>query len=455
MTTEGYMEPVMEAAAVSVTAETATETPSKRPPGSLAPLRRRNFLLLFLGQLVSVFGDQAYMLALPWTVLAVTGDARQMAAVLAAGTVARVAMLLIGGALADRLAPRLIMLLADVGRAGVVGALGVTLFVALPSLWIVAALAALEGVGSGLFLPGSQALIPATVPEEELPAANGLMMVVQFLSMAVGPLLGGIATAAQASIAFIMDGGSFLVSALTLFGIRLPVREAAVTTEGRAAQAEARRGMGSDIAAGFRYALAHPLIRIAMVVTVFGNFAFSGVLGVSLIVLIHDVEPSALTLGIVLASAGAGGIIGGLGSALLGRLRHRGRIALILWIINGGIMAAMPVFAGKASALPFALQLDATATIIAESVLIGFIGLILAMADTMFITILQQRIAPDYMARVFSIQFLAGGITQPLSLVTAGFVAATFGPGISFIAGGAILITGVLIGCTSRELRNI
>src|SRR5215467_2239418 len=77
----------------------------KRPGGPLAPLRSRNFSLLFWGQLVSVLGDQAYSLALPWTVLIVTGDPQQMAVVLAAEALPRVLFLLIGGALADRLSP--------------------------------------------------------------------------------------------------------------------------------------------------------------------------------------------------------------------------------------------------------------------------------------------------------------------------------------------------------------
>src|SRR5689334_11728113 len=160
----------------------ATTIPARRT-GPLSPLRKRNFRLLFIGQLISTLGDHAYSVALPWTVLVVTGDPRQMAIVLAAEATPRVLFLLLGGVLADRLGPRLVMLIADIGRAGVVGALGVTLFVGLPPLWVVAALAALHGVGSGLFQPGSQALIPQTASDDELPAANGLMQTVQFFSL--------------------------------------------------------------------------------------------------------------------------------------------------------------------------------------------------------------------------------------------------------------------------------
>lgn len=112
-----------------------------------------------------MLGDQAYSLALPWTVLTVTGDPGKMAVVLTAGVVPRTLLLLVGGVLADRLTPRLVMLAADLGRVAVVGGLGMTLLFRLPPLWILALFAELEGAGNGLFLPGSQALLSATLGE--------------------------------------------------------------------------------------------------------------------------------------------------------------------------------------------------------------------------------------------------------------------------------------------------
>ena len=197
-----------------------SDTPSKRI-GPFTPLRHRSFSLLFSGQLTSALGDQVFALALPWTVIAVTGDPIQVAVVLAAEAIPRVLLLPVGGVLSDRINPRIVMLLSDIGRAGVVGALGVTLLSGLPPLWVVALLAALQGVGSGLFLPGSQAILPWTVKNADIPAANGLMQIILWLTMVVGPVLGGVAVAVQAAIAFLVDAASFVVSAITLASIRL------------------------------------------------------------------------------------------------------------------------------------------------------------------------------------------------------------------------------------------
>ncbi|HEY7983527.1 MAG TPA: MFS transporter [Ktedonobacterales bacterium] len=425
------------------------------PRHPLAPFKRPSFTLLFVGQLVSVLGDQVYGVALPWTVLAVTGDARQMAVVLTAGTVPRVLLLLVSGALADRLNPRVVMLAADVGRAAVVGALGITLFVGLPPLWVVAALAALEGAGSGLFGPGVQALLPRLVPAGELAAANGLMMVVQYATLAVGPVLGGVATAAQATFAFLADAASFVVSALALAGIRLPRR----APQAGAAQpaVAARQHLLAEIGAGLRYTFQTPLVRATMVVTILANLGFSGAFGVALIVLSRNLSPNPVTLGLLLAAVGVGGIVGGLCAGLLARRRRRGLTIIALWVLASLLMVALPFVAGPASHLALApdLGLGAQVRIGVIAGMLGLIGVVLALGDTLVLTIMQQRIAPEYMARVFSVQFLAGGIGQPLSLVGAGLLVAAYGPGIVFVIGGALVLLAIMLGATSREIRHL
>jgi MFS family permease len=473
MTTE-HAAPIGEPAATATTAPAAPAAPAKSA-GPFAPLRSRNFSLLFWGQFISALGDQAYGLALPWTVLIVTKDPGQMAVVLAAEALPRVLFLLIGGALADRLSPRVVMLVADLGRAAVVAALGITLFVGLPPLWVVALLAALQGVGSGLFNPGTLAILPRVVDAAALPAANGLMQIVQFLSLTLGPVLGGIATAQAAIVAFLADAGSFLVSALTLFGIRLPKPQLAPSTArsdaAAAVAADAAAGkpsnMRAEIGAGIRYAFRTPLLRTTMSVTVLANFALSGAFGVALVVLIKQLANSAIALGLVTAALGVGGILGGLGAALLARVPRRGVVALVLWMVMAVAIAAVPVAAGVHVSLPFGLDisplratlridtlgLDARIGLMAA--LLGLVGFILSIGDTMFITIMQQRIAPDYMARVFSVQMVAGGVTQPLSLVAAGYIAATYGAGVVFLAAGAVFLLAISIGLSSRELRRV
>jgi hypothetical protein len=312
---------------------------------------------------------------------------------------------------------------------------------------------------------------------DDLPAANGLMQITQFLSLTLGPVLGGVATAAQAIVAFLADAASFLVSALTLFGIRLPPRQ---TTPAPAAGApegavdgvtpDKKSGIFGEIGAGIGYAFRQPLLRTAMSVTVLGNFALTGAFNVALIVLINQLAHNALTLGLVTAAFGVGGILGGLGAAFLGRLRRRGIVALILWTFMSLVIAAVPIAAGQAIQLPFGLDPSAVNSLSAQlgidtlgpddhvwliAALLGIVGFIVSIGDTMFLTIAQQIIAPEYLARVFSVQFVAGGITQPLSLLAAGYLVVTYGAGFTFQAAGATFLLAIVIGLSSRELRRV
>jgi len=128
---------------------------------------------------------------------------------------------------------------------------------------------------------------------------------------------------------------------------------------------------------------------------------------------------------------------------------------MTLWVVIALLIATIPFAAGPAGNLPVWLPLAADWRIPAVAGLLGLIGLLLSLTDTMFLTIMQQTIAPDYLARVFSIQFLAGGILQPLSMVVAGWVSASYGPGLCFVGGAGVFGLAIVIGISSKALRQV
>src|SRR5207237_3001700 len=98
---------------------------------------------------------------------------------------------LVLGPLLDRLSRRGLMVAADLVHAGV--------FCALPfvgSAGTIVALAGVAGLATGFFRPAAYAGVPNLVSDEELPAANSLLLGVENLSWAIGPVLGGVLTAA-------------------------------------------------------------------------------------------------------------------------------------------------------------------------------------------------------------------------------------------------------------------
>src|SRR6185295_14141728 len=81
-----------------------------------SPLSVRNFRLLWIGESISLLGDQFYMIALPWLVLQLTGSALALGSVMALAGIPRALFMLIGGVLVDRFSPRAVMMMSNFAR---------------------------------------------------------------------------------------------------------------------------------------------------------------------------------------------------------------------------------------------------------------------------------------------------------------------------------------------------
>src|SRR3954463_9223304 len=90
-----------------------------------SPLSVRNFRLLWIGEGISLLGDQFYMIALPWLVLQVTGSALALGTVMALAGIPRALFMLLGGAFVDRFSPRAVMMTSNFARLVLVGLLSV------------------------------------------------------------------------------------------------------------------------------------------------------------------------------------------------------------------------------------------------------------------------------------------------------------------------------------------
>lgn len=192
-------------------------------------LRRRDFRLLLSGQGVSVLGDRMVVVALAFAVLEVGGSAAAVGLVLAAGIVPMVGSVLIGGVVADRVSRRGVMVGADLVRVISQGTMAALLVAGAAEVWMLAALAAVTGAGTGFFNPASTGLLPQLVPPEELQPANALRSSVVSLGEILGPLTAGlIVAAAGAGWAIAVDSATFAVSAACLSLLRVsptPERE--------------------------------------------------------------------------------------------------------------------------------------------------------------------------------------------------------------------------------------
>jgi MFS family permease len=188
-----------------------------------AVLSIRSFRLLFAGQAVSVVGDALFPVALAFAVLdELNGSPAQLGLVLAAQTLPLAILILAAGVWADRLNRRNVMVVSDLGRAGVQAALAALLLTDTAELWHVVVLVAIYGAFEAGFRPAAGGLIPQVAGREHLQQANALMGIAQNFGMVLGPALAGVLIAvAGPGTAIALDSVTFVISAGFLATLRV------------------------------------------------------------------------------------------------------------------------------------------------------------------------------------------------------------------------------------------
>ena len=280
----------------------------------LAPLRVRDFRLLFVGQMISTIGDMFYAVALPWLMLSSGHTPQELGIVLATYGVPRVGTLLLGGLLSDWLWPRRVMLLADIMRALLVGVLAVLVFTGRTGVLPLCAVAAPLGAFAGLFLPAYYAVLPEILGADALQAGNALNTSSLQLALLIGSGLAGLVVSRlQSGPAFVVSALTFVVSALTLILMRGEHRPAeAVTAQKEQALAQEASGREATFAQDitfWRLIRTWRLLQVAFLVIIFGNFLFNGLFEVALPTLARDQFMSgAGGYGLLLAMFGAGSL---------------------------------------------------------------------------------------------------------------------------------------------------
>ena len=140
------------------------------------PLRIRSFRIVWMGETVSMLGDQFYLVALPWLALALTGSSLALGLVLMAAAIPRAALVLVGGAVSDRYDPRKIMIASSAARAALVAALAALVWTDAVQLWHLYLLGAGFGAADAFYQPAALALVPRLVPEDRLDAHRKLRL---------------------------------------------------------------------------------------------------------------------------------------------------------------------------------------------------------------------------------------------------------------------------------------
>jgi MFS family permease len=176
----------------------------------LVLLRHSRFRLLFVATFTSGVGNWLAVVALQVDVYDRTHSGWWVGALLVANVLPAVFLGLLLGPVVDRFSRKGLMIGSDLGRLAVFAALPFT-----HSATATIVLAAVAGIGNAFFRPAVLAGLPNLVDDEDLPAANALLQLVEWTTTAAGPILGGALVAASGPhLAYWANAGTFAVSAL-------------------------------------------------------------------------------------------------------------------------------------------------------------------------------------------------------------------------------------------------
>ncbi|MFD6324869.1 MFS transporter [Streptomyces sp. NPDC058442] len=386
------------------------------------PLHRPAYRRLWVSTAVTAVGSQLTAVAVPQQVYGITGSSAWVGAASLAGLLPLIVFALWGGAIADAMDRRKLLLITNTGIAVTSVLFWAQAATGLDSVAVLMVLLAVQQAFWGLNAPARSASIARLVPEEELPAANALGSTVMQTGQIAGPLLAGalIPVVGLAEL-YLIDALALCVTVWAVHRLpALPPLDATV----------ARRAGLREILDGFRYISGHAVLLLSFVADIVAMvLGMPRALFPQLAAETYASYGEGFALGLLFAAIPIGAVAGGLFSGTFSRARRHG------WMVIGSVVVwgVAVTGSGLSDSLWIAVAFLAVAGI-ADMVSMVFRGAILLSVATD-----EMR---GRMQGVFTV-VVAGG--PRLADVLHGTAGSAFGPRTA-VAGGGLLVVVVMLG---------
>ena len=378
------------------------------------------FRRLWVAAAISYLGDGVGLTAFPLLVASLTRDPILVAGATIALDAPWLLFALPAGALVDRVDRRLAMVSADSVRAVVVTLLAVLALAGNEPIWAIYAVAlALSSAGT-IFDPASEAIVPLIVEKGAIPEANSRLEATSWTcNFLLGPPLGATLFALVAAVPFILDGTSFVASALIVFTLPGAYRTVRAT----------RSSIASDIGEGLRWLVAHPVLRYTSALAGLTNLAGTAVIAIFVLFAQDVVGVTDLGYGLLLSCMGIGGLIGAIAaSRVIASIGSAGalRLSTCLGAPAAGITAAIPH--------PVVVALAVFA-----------FGFSISLWNVTHVSLRQQLVPNELRGRVASSNRLITWGSLPIGAALGGVVAGLFGLRAPMLLAAILLALATLV----------
>jgi len=389
----------------------------RRRRHALATLRHRDFALLWGGQLVSTVGDQIQVVAISWHIYVLTGSPLQLGLVGVVRAVPFLVLTLIGGAIADTVDRRKVLLATQGFQMAVSAWLVIETFAGTASELTLYAVTFLTGAAQAFDIPTRQALVTNVVPEDELAGAYNLNTLLRQVSMILGPGVGGVLIG-QVGLgwSYAANGISFLL----LMGSVLAMRPVPV--------AGGRRTTWDMVVGGLNYALRQPLVRGPLIVD-FLTRSLGSSRGLLPIFAKDVFNAGPEGLGLLNSALSIGAVAGGLALGARGTIRRPVPVMLAGYAAE----AIGLVCLGLAPAFGMAI------------VALFGMGIANVVGEVPRVTLVQLSTPNELRGRVSALAYMFTYGGPQFGQLDSGALAEAFGPNPAAVIGGLLALAAVAI----------
>jgi len=380
-----------------------------------------NFRKLWAASALSNLADGVRLTALPLLAATVTRDPGLVAGVVVANRLPWLLLALVGGAVADRVDRRWLMVSMQAIRLLLIGGLALAVAGGWHPLPLIYAVSFLIGVTEVLFDVSAQSIVPSIVGRDRLEEANGRLFATEIgANEFVGPPLGGTLFAAAHALPFASSAAVFGVAGLLVARLRgsfAPVRSASPTT------------VKHDIDEGLRWLINHRLIRTMAIMVGVSNMTFSATFSTFVLFALERLGMGEIAFGFLMASIALGSVLGSLMAHRTAKL-----LGLTVALIGSVLLMGIGLLGvGLTTSIPIIVAL--------------FVAMGVANMTWNVITVsLRQSLIPDHLlGRVNSVYRLLAWGTMPIGAGLGGLLASTLGLASPFLIGGVVnVVMGVL-----------
>jgi DHA3 family macrolide efflux protein-like MFS transporter len=393
---------------------------------------KRTFTIIWSGQFFSILTSSLVNFAIIIWLSLQTGSAEILALAAIAGMLPQTVIGPFTGALIDRWNRKRIMMLADTFIALCTLILALLFWFDKAELWHIFALLALRSVGSSFHMPAMQASVPLLAPSDQLTRIAGINQIIASVSQIAGPALGAMMiTIWDIEYVLIFDVAGALIAVSSLFFVNIPNPEKTENSE---------RHFLKEMKEGAMVVLRNKGLSLVFLYSIIILFFIIPISVLFPLMTLDYFNGTEFQAGVIEAVWSVGALAGG---AIMGvKVYNVNRVGLINWTY---ILLGM-AFMGSGILSPNGYIWFAILTCIS-----GIAG---AVYNSAFTGLVQNKIDPAALGRVFSTFYAVALIPSMIGLIGIGFIADTIGLNTSFIISGLVIIlTGVIAFFTKPAMK--